>query len=449
VKPSLLARSKASAAAAAILATIASREAHANGRFPAANQLVVAPEDPSVLTLRTTFGILASKDTATTFDWICERAVGYGGVEDPSLAMTSRTTIVAGTFEGLVVSETAGCGWSFIGGPLDKQVIVDVVTRPEAPQTVLALTSTYLRPNDAGTSTYANQIFRSTDGGTTWAAFGAPIDATLVAETVEVSKSDPARLYVSGVTGAGPTARGIVLVSKDSGATWIDKTVPLDANLRERAPYVSAVDPTNPDRIYVRTSAEKTSRLLVTDDAGDTFREVRSSEPMLGFALSADGSKVFVGGTDGLFVATATDLAFTKRSAIQVQCLTTVGEVLYACSAESSGFILGSSIDEGATFTAKLHLHTVRGPLACPAGSTSAQCAPDWPALQEQLGGGATDASANGDAASDAGPTGNDLGGAGCGCDLHGAGGAGVYAGVCGLVAAAIFAARRRRRLLR
>jgi hypothetical protein len=441
VKPSSLARLLPSLLA--ILGTIAPRAALANGRFPAANQLVVAPEDPSSLTLRTTFGILHSTDTATTFDWICERAVGYGGVEDPSLGMTSRTTIVAGTFEGLTVSKAGGCDWTFAGGGLAKQVIVDVVVRPDAPQTVLALASTYLRPNDAGTSTYGNQLFRSLDGGTTWDAFGAPLDDTLVAETVEVSKSDPARLYVSGVTGAGASARGILLVSKDSGATWLEKVVPIDLNLRERAPYVSAVDPTNPDRIYVRTSAEKTSRLLVTDDAGDTFREVRSSVPMLGFALSADGSKVFVGGTDGLFVASSTDLVFTQRSPIQVQCLTIVGDVLYACSAESSGFILGASNDEGATFAPKLHLHTVRGPIACPAGSTSSQCALEWPALQEQLGGGLTDGSAI-DASSDAGPHGDPVT-SGCSCDLHGASRASAYAGACALVAAAILAARRRR----
>ncbi len=425
----------------AVVATLAPHQARANGRFPAANQLVVAPGDPSAMTLRTTFGVLVSSDSATTFDWICERAVGYGGVEDPSLGMTSRTTIVAGTFEGLAVSPTGGCGWTFAAGGLTKQVIVDVVVRPDAPQTVLALTSTYVRPDDAGTSTYANQIFRSTDGGATWDAFGAPIDDTLVAETVEVSKSDPTRLYVSGVTGAGTSSRGVLLVSKDSGATWVEKVVPLDANLRERAPYVSAVDPTNPDRVYVRTSAEKTSRLLVTDDAGDNFREVRSSVPMLGFALSADGSKVFVGGTDGLFVASSTDLTFTQRSPIQVQCLTIAGDLLYACSAESSGFILGASTDEGATFTPKLRLNGIRGPLACPAGSTASQCVVDWPALQEQLG-GAPDASVK-DAGTDAGAS--DGGSQGCSCDLHGIGNAGAYAGACGLLAAGALVARRRR----
>lgn len=123
------------------------REARANGRFPAANQLVAAPGDPSTLTLRTTFGVLLSRDAAGTFDWICERAVGYGGVEDPSLAMTSATSIVAGTFEGVTVSANGGCGWTFIGGPLEKQVIVDIrfsASRASGPR------STHALPNQVG-----------------------------------------------------------------------------------------------------------------------------------------------------------------------------------------------------------------------------------------------------------------------------------------------------------
>ena len=37
-----------------------------------------------------------------------------------------------------------------------------------------------------------------------------------------------------------------------------------------------------------------------------------------------------------------------------VQCLATRGDELWTCSAEVSGFVLGVSTDDGATFTAKL-----------------------------------------------------------------------------------------------
>src|SRR4051812_2930136 len=84
-----------------LLASVAwSGTARANGRFPAANQLVASRTDPDFFVLRTTFGILFSHDHGTTWDWICEKAVGYGGVEDPSMGLTS-TGVIAGVFSGL------------------------------------------------------------------------------------------------------------------------------------------------------------------------------------------------------------------------------------------------------------------------------------------------------------------------------------------------------------
>ncbi|MGD0528531.1 MAG: MYXO-CTERM sorting domain-containing protein, partial [Polyangiaceae bacterium] len=59
---------------------------------------------------------------------------------------------------------------------------------------------------------------------------------------------------------------------------------------------------------------------------------------------------------------------------IHVQCLATNGNDLWACSDEPSGFIAGVSEDDGVTFTPKLHLTTIDGPVQCPAGSTSAIC---------------------------------------------------------------------------
>ncbi|WP_198104559.1 hypothetical protein, partial [Clostridioides difficile] len=71
---------------------------------------------------------------------------------------------------------------------------------------------------------------------------------------------------------------------------------------------------------------------------------------------------------------------------IAVQCLRTSGTTVYACSNEVSGFILGASDDDGATFTPKLHLATIRGAIACAASAPAAACAADWPALRDSLG---------------------------------------------------------------
>ena len=60
----------------------------------------MSDEDPSLLLLRTTFGMLVSHDAGKTWDWICESAAGYGGTQDPSIAILSGGHFVAGIYEG-------------------------------------------------------------------------------------------------------------------------------------------------------------------------------------------------------------------------------------------------------------------------------------------------------------------------------------------------------------
>jgi hypothetical protein len=163
--------------------------------------------------------------------------------------------------------------------------------------------------------------------------------------------------------------------------------------------YLSAVHPTLVNRIYVRAegNAGEPDRLLVSDDAGESFRvAVALPGGMLGFALSPDGARVAVGGpVAGVWVAAADTVdaaaaTFTQRSATPVTCLTWGEEGLYACGLDetSAGFALGRSADEGATFEPLLRaLGDVCGPRTdCPVDSTyPAVCPPRWPAVRATL----------------------------------------------------------------
>jgi photosystem II stability/assembly factor-like uncharacterized protein len=433
----------APAVALTLLASASS--ARANGRFPAANQLVVSRATPTSMVLRTTFGILFSQDGGATWDWVCEKAVGYGGTEDPSMGLTKAGTVLAGTFEGLATSQDKGCSWAFAPDRLTQNVVVDLVVRPDAPATSLVLTNKFSKADDAGTALFQSDIFVATDDGKTWATLGPSLDPTVLFETLEVAASDPARLYVSGVRGNGMSEQGVVLTSKDTGGTWKEALVPLDVTT-ERAPFISAVDPKNPDRVYVRTKGSAGSRLLVSDDGAQTFHEVLKFQgDMLGFAISDDGQKVYAGGPkDGLHEASAAPLSFTQKTAIAIQCLAASGDTVYACSNEVSGFILGASKDDGATFSPVLHLYGVRGPLACGASTSEAACVADWPALRDSLGTPPSDGGADG--ATDGGGT-SSGGGSSKGCAYAApSNGDGLAAlGVLGAIAA-IFAAKRRRR---
>ncbi len=423
--------------AAFAIALASSQNANANGRYPSAGQLVVSPSNPSHLVLRTTFGILFSNDTGQNWDWLCEKAVGYGAaVEDPSIAITGNDSVLVATFEGLGVSPDHGCSWSFAGGGLSKAILNDVAIHPDTPASGLALVSSYASTLADGGFTYTNQIFGSTDNGATWNQIGQNLDDSFVAETLDAAKSDPQRIYVSGIAGSGNAASGIFLASIDGGKTFTKSVIPL-LSTDEHAPFIGAVDPANANRVYVRTSGSTTGRLLVTDDGGATFRTVFSGTPLMGFAVSPDGSNVFVGDSNGLYEASSTDLTFTQKSNIQVQCLATSGARVYACSVESSGFIVGASDDEGTTFTPLLHLATVRGPLACPSTTTAELCIPDWPGVAAMLGADAGTVADAGDISPPPTPTKS----SGCGCDLSATRGTrlGALAAALALVISAIF----------
>jgi hypothetical protein len=433
-------------AAGASLALIPAT-ARANGRFPAANQLVSHPTDASRMVLRATFGFLLTRDGGAQWDWVCERSVGYGGTEDPAIGVHADGTILAGLFDGLAVSRDGACSWNKAPGPLAQKVFIDVAVRRSNARVGVALASTFKGQTDAGASLFDNLVFTTSDDGATWTTVGQPLAADILAETIDFAESDPNRLYVSGNRERGTTSEGVLLVSTDGGANWTERVVPLEAS--ERAPFIAAVDPVDAGRVYVRTSGNSANRLLVTEDAGQTFRAVFATDgPLLGFALSPDGSKVYAGSQKGgLHMAPKASLAFAKKSDVQVQCLMTSGTSLWACSNMISGFIVGRSEDDGATFAPKLKLDGIRGPLACPAGTSTSACESGWPALRDQLGGGAgtTDAGAAGDGGGgNAKPPPADK--SGCSCGSASTMTAGAGAGLAAAIGALALAARRRSR---
>ncbi|HEY6460115.1 MAG TPA: exo-alpha-sialidase, partial [Polyangiaceae bacterium] len=235
-----------------------------------------------------------------------------------------------------------------------------------------AVTSTF--EPDAGLDGgqgYTQYVFSSTNDGAQWSKIGT-IDPGATVTTIEVAASDPQRIYVSAFRGDGKTRTTSIFVSKDGGQTWAEHLTPYDPNT-ESAIYIAAVDPSNADLLYIRS--EGASKLTVSKDGAQTFQQpfaMPQGDQMEGFALSSDGSKVWVGGPNaGLFSASTSDYAFSQISTIHVECLATHGSDLWACSDEPSGFIAGVSQDGGKTFTAKLHLTTIAGAMACPPTTTA------------------------------------------------------------------------------
>ena len=389
--------------AVGLLVGVPPRTAAANGRFPLANQVAFSPVDPNIVLLRTTFGVLLSHDSGASWQWICESAIGIGTAqEDPTYGITGTNAILGALWQGLSVSSDVGCSWSFAGGVLAKQRMVDLVVRADTPDTTLALTSNWMAPgadggDDGGAGSYDSRIFVTADDGASWNQLGTSIDPAVVVTTIEVAKSDPSRIYVSGVRGEGPSRTASLFVSDDKGTTWTERPTPFSPGV-ETAIYIAAVDPSDADIVYIRTDG--LSRLLVTGDGGKTFSLPSFRAPdggvratlsgyMFGFALAPDGSKIYLGGvSDGLFMAPKGAATFAHQSNVGVQCLAARGTEVWVCSAETtSGFIAGVSTDDGVTFSPKIHLNGVDGVLQCAPGAAVEQCQAQLATLCPKLGG--------------------------------------------------------------
>ena len=347
---------------------------HANGRYPKADQLVIAQGDAASLTVRATFGFLVSRDSGKNWDWICERAIGYSGVQDPTIGVMEGGTLIASLAEGIARSTDQGCSWGFSEATLSDSPVIDLTVQRDAPSHALALLW------DAQKVGYSSRFLASDDNGRSFVPYGRPIDPSVLVVTLDVAPSNPSRVYASGTRSVDGVRTGLLFRSDDDGEHWHEYPLPFDPKL-EQGVYIAAVDPHDADTVYLRTSSATVSRLLVSHDGGEQV-EVVYSGSLLAFALSPDGKQLYFGGEDGLYSGRAEDLKFEPRSGLRLLCLAATDELLYACSDEHSGFTVGSSRDGGFSFEPLLHLNTVRGPLAC----SAAECEADWPLVRTQLG---------------------------------------------------------------
>jgi photosystem II stability/assembly factor-like uncharacterized protein len=378
--------------------SLTSSAALANGRYPLAQQLLVDPQDPAHLFLRSTYGVLTTSDAGTTWSWLCEAGIGYDSGEDPMMAILGDGSVLAGASTGLFVTRDGGCSWPK-DATLGDRFVRDLAAESDG-SGVLAVT--VVVRNDGH---YDAGLWRSPDRAGTWTSLGNVTAESVLPFTLDPAPSDSRRIYVTGAvlpamgdagaasSGDGP---GALFRSRDGGATWERRPIP--GTSRQSAPYIAKVDPKDPDGLYVRVRGEWNgtdpvqSWLLYSNDGGNTWRELfRAKADMLGFAIAPDGS-VLVGMGDtrdimrpvdttvlGVYRGSPPDFAFSRSFEGQVGCLTYSGSSLYVCGGqERDGFELGVSTD-GATFAPVFRYGTVEGPLACAADTPQAmQCTSQW-----------------------------------------------------------------------
>lgn len=340
--------------------------AYANGRFPAAGYFVAGPGSRNdLLALRTTFGLLLSRDAGRSWGWVCEAAYGAVGASDPTVSIGADGTLVLASFTGLTTSSGDYCDWPPPTG-VPVRDFADVSNTADG-QSVVALAG----PGGE------NALYLSSDGARSW-ALGARL-AGYATETVDVAPGDPMRVYVTGYASTGSP---VLLRSDDGGRTVREATRDF---LGGQSVFLAGVDPTRPDVLYLRVARGLSTTLLRSDDGGMTFRLVgQTASEMLGFALSDDGATVWIASAnraEGILRSERGGPWVRMAADVGVKCLRFHAGVLFVCADEArDGFALGYSHDGGDHVDPLLSLRLVDGAstVCAPGTQVGRTCPPLW-----------------------------------------------------------------------
>ncbi len=377
--------------------------ASANGRAPLTNGVFFKPGDTQSIYIRTTFGLLISHDDGCTFNWVCEQAVGYGGVFDPKYAMTADGTMFATTYSGLRVSHDDGCSFT-------------TATANAAPNDPGNISQLWIDSIDIGPtgdvwvgtaeSGKPNNVYRSTDTGATFVPRNLS-SPTIFWKSIKVAQSMGSRIYAAGyeLTGNDPDAGTVPMAhlyrSDDDGDTWTH--LPLFGERRDPPTikfgstptvYIMGIDPNNPDILLLDSLAAKLpagDRLYRSSDAGQTFTEVLATTDTIRDVVFRDSQHVLVATVaGGSYESTDGGVTYTQLvGAPQLACLGERGDhELIGCGANwVPDYKAVTRTMDATSWQPVWRFVNLAGPLACPAASDEqTMCAPLYPALQQQFG---------------------------------------------------------------
>jgi len=290
------------------------RAARADGAFPDAQSVLLARDRPHQMVLAANFGLVWSEDDGQTWSYSCESPETVGGYRytmgPPSSGGASgavsgdRIFAIANPEPGAAVSSDDACTWTSPGGALQApgnppHFANDLFPDPSDPSRVFLLAAPY----DPDNPDLPGGVYRSTDGGRTYAGpiYTPQAQGRPMLTGVEVSASAAGTVYVTWydvVTHENPTRVELfphLARSLDGGETWTDQS--LEGALGLLKPYLAAVDPADPQVLFLRTispdgAATQQEALAVSRDGGVTWA-VPVTEPggsMKGFVRRGDGS---------------------------------------------------------------------------------------------------------------------------------------------------------------
>jgi len=286
------------------------RSARADGAFPDAQSVLLARDRPQQIVVAVNFGLVWSEDDGQTWSYSCESPQTLSGYRytmgPPSAGGISGDRIFAVSMPepGAPVSTDDACTWTLPGGAVKApgdppHFATDLFPDPSNPSRVFLLAAPY----EPDYPDLPGGVYRSMDGGQTYAGpiFTPPAEGRPTLTGVEVSASAAQTVYVTWydvVTRTNPTRVELfphLARSLDGGETWTDQS--LEGALGRLKPYLAAVDPMDPQVLFLRTispdgAATQQETLAASRDGGATWT-VLVTEPggsFTGFVRRMDGT---------------------------------------------------------------------------------------------------------------------------------------------------------------
>ena len=252
-----------------------------------------------------------------------------GRITDLAVPAQDARTWFAGTAGGGVFRTTnGGTTWTNVSGSFGTASIGDIAIAPSDSKIVFVGTG---EQNARNSVQWGDGVYKSTDGGNTWAHTG--LRETFQIGHVEVHPQNPDIVFVAALGKLwGENEERGVYRSKDGGASW-EKTLFVDA--RTGAIDVR-IDPKNPDTVYACTYERSRDRFDGNDPA------VRFGAGS-GIWKSTDGGTTWARMQGG--AATGLPSCTWGRSGIDVA---PDGAVLLIVETERSGWAKGDRKDRAA-----------------------------------------------------------------------------------------------------
>jgi hypothetical protein len=375
--------------------------AHANGRDPFTSTINFQRGNDQHIVAGMTFGVLVSKDGGATWQWMCERAVGYGGMYDPDYVYSSSGAVFATTFDGLKVMRD-GC--SFVATPPGMTFISKVEGGPDG--------AIYYAAADQADA----KIYKSTDDGATFPTSASPGQPGDWWSSLAVAPSNGNRVYLTGYRLQGTNPKVFLLyTSNDGGANFAPMTMNLEGGgtmltSPNSTIEVVGISPTADQTVYVKVTFENGASgdsIYKSTNAGQTWTKLLSKSSNFGLSFLARKDGTCLAGTRelGAWISTDCDTSWTPLpNAPHIGCLAQDSTgVVWACTQNydqpmfnlpSDGYGIMKTSDPTGTWTGVLKFQDIQAPVSCPAGTVQEdQCVQrymdqqsQWCCLVPQLG---------------------------------------------------------------